>query len=867
MRELPMIRRLAVCLFLLLFVSAAFAETSPAVPSPEEFLGHKLGERFTSWEQILGYFDELAKRSNLIAVQRIGETYEGRPLVLATITSAKNRVALDAIRGDVASLANAAVDGPRATSIARTTPAVVWLAFGVHGNESSSSEAAMEVASTLLRDPEAQRLLDDVIVVIDPLQNPDGRERYVQWYKRTRGVSPSANPQSFEHVEPWPGGRFNHYLIDMNRDWAWSSQQETRARIAQYRQWNPQVFVDFHEMGSNSTYFFPPDAKPLNANLPRELETWLGVFGRANAEAFTGRGWPFFVGEVFDLFYPAYGDSWPSLHGAIGMTYEVAGGGRAGTIVDREDQTKLTLAHRIEQHYTTAMTTLRTAAAHREALLRYMYDSARAQTEGGKAVYFILRGSPSFEPLVAMLQRNGIRVETLSGPLTTRATRVTGSNAESRTFPAGTAVVTTRQPLGRLAQTLLEKSPVFTQGFLEAQRARAQADEPDEFYDVTAWALPLAMNVEAFTAAAPINADMKPYQIEQPPPFRAAAYGYLVDALDPNVYRFAGQLLASGSNFSVSEDAVVVGDRTFDRGTLIILKGNNKPDLDATLTRISAETGAPTVPLESGWTGGTAFGSEKIHYVRDPKIALVGGPGVSATSYGMLWHTLDIDSPIPHTTLALDSLANTDLSDYRVIVLPDGQAYADRLGKRGLEKLQAWIREGGTVVAIGRANAFLRAKDVEVSKLKPWEPPKVGEEKPAVKDDPASAPQKEERYNEYRVPGAAFATTMNERSFLTFGVPRPPAVLIEGSTAYRPVAHKVDNILTIPRAEALVAGVAWPESIERVQGSVVVVSEPYGRGNVITFANDPHFRLFWRATLPLFLNAVLYSPSFPRGSM
>lgn len=861
-----MIRRLAVCFVLLSFASLAFAQTS-AVPSPEEFLGYKLGERFTSWERILDYFGELAKRSNLIAIQKFGETYEGRPLVLATITSAKNRAALESIRGDVASLANAAVDGTRAAAIAKGTPAIVWLAFGVHGNESSSSEAAMAVASTLLRDPEAQRLLDDVIVVIDPLQNPDGRERYVQWYKRTRGERPNANPQSFEHIEPWPGGRFNHYLIDMNRDWAWSSQQETRARVAQYWQWNPQVFVDFHEMGSNSTYFFPPDAKPINANLPGEIEKWLGVFGRANAEAFTSRGWPFFVGEVFDLFYPAYGDSWPSLHGAIGMTYEVAGGGRAGTVVNREDQTKLTLAHRIEQHYTTAMTTLRTAAAHREALLRYMYDSARAQTDGGKTVYFILRGSPSFEPLVTMLQRNGIRVDMLNAPVTTRAARFSGSNAENRTFPAGTAVVTTRQPRGRLAQTLLEKSPVFSEGFLEAQRARAQADEPDEFYDVTAWALPLAMNVEAFAAAAPVSAELKPYQKEAPQPFRAAAYGYLVDALDANVYRFAGQLLASGVNFSVSEDDVVVGDRTFPRGTLIVLRGNNKPDVDATLARIAGDTGATTIPLESGWTGGTAFGSQKIHYVRDPKIALVGGPGVSATSFGMLWHTLDIDTPIPHTTIALDSLSNTDLGDYRVIVLPDGQAYADRLGKRGIEKLQAWIRDGGTLVAIRGANAFLRAKDVEVSKLKPWEEPKTSDDK-GSKDEQASAQasaqQKEERYNEYRVPGAAFATKMNERSFLTFGVPRSPAVLIEGTAAYRPVAHKVDNILTIPQAEPLVAGVAWPESIDRIQGSVVVVSEPYGRGNVITFANDPHFRLFWRATLPLFLNAVLYSPSFPR---
>ncbi len=320
-----MLRRFFVVILLLASASVAFAQA--AVPTPEQFLGYKLGDRFTSWDRILDYFGELTKHSNLITVEKIGETYEGRPLVLAVITSPKNRAALESIRADVASLANGSVDASRAAAIAQSTPAVAWLAFGVHGNESSSSEAAMEVASTLLRDPESEKLLDDLVVIIDPLQNPDGRERYVQWYTRTRGAQPSDSPEAAEHAEPWPGGRFNHYLIDMNRDWAWTSQRETRARVAQYQRWNPQVFVDFHEMGSNSTYFFPPDAKPINSNLPKDVEKWLGVFGRANAEAFTKRGWPFFVGEVFDLFYPGYGDSWPSLHGAIGMTYEVAGGG------------------------------------------------------------------------------------------------------------------------------------------------------------------------------------------------------------------------------------------------------------------------------------------------------------------------------------------------------------------------------------------------------------------------------------------------------------------------------------------------------------------------------------------------------------
>jgi hypothetical protein len=838
-----MTRRVLFSAVLLFVAAAAFAQ-----PTPQEYLGYPIGERFTSYDRILEYFNELAKQSSLVTIQQIGETYERRPLVLATITSAKNRAALDAIRRNATMLASGEGD---AAQIAKDMPVIVWLAFGVHGNESSSAEAAMLVASELVKNP---KVLDDVVVLIDPLENPDGRERYISWFKRTAGVKPNPNPDAFEHQEPWPAGRFNHYLIDMNRDWTWMSQRETQARVAAYGQWNPQVFVDFHEMGYQSTYFFPPDAKPINAHLPKDVEEWLDVFGRANAAEFSKRGWPFFVAEQFDLFYPGYGDSWPALHGAVGMTYEVAGHGRGGVAIERDDKTILRLSDRVQRHFTTGMTTVRTAAQNREQLLRYTHQAARAQIDGGKNTFLIVPGSPNFDTLVELLQKQGVKVEMLANAATLRATRVDRASAESKTFPAGTVVVSTKQPLGGLANTLLEKAPAFSKGFVEEQRQKAEADEPDDFYDLTTWSLPLAMNVEAWETAAPVTGTSA-FSRKAASPFRPAAYGYLVDGMEPNLYRFAGRLFENDVNFSVSDTEVTVGDRAFSRGTLIILKGNNKDTLDATLAKSVSDTGVSTVSLESGWMGGTAFGSEKIRHVRKPKIGLVGGPGSNATSYGMLWHTLDIDTPIPHNTLSLESLRVIDLDDYDVLVFPDG-SYADRLGKRGVEKIKSWVNDGGTIVAVKGASAFLREKDVEVSKLKLWEPPK--------KKDDDKEKAADERYNDYRVPGSAFRTTMNDRSFLTFGVPRPPAVLIEGTNAFLPLAHKVDNIISIDAKDPLISGVAWQESLDRLKGSVYVVSEPFGNGQVITFADDPHFRLFWRGTLPIFLNAVLYSPSYPR---
>jgi len=846
-----MTRRLFLTAVLSLLCTAALV-AQPAVPSPEEFLGYKMGERFTPHHRILDYFGELTRRTGLITMRQIGTTYEERPLVLATLTSAKNHAALEQIRTNVGTLARGEGD---AAALARTTPVIVWLAFGVHGNESSSAEAAMMVAHSLLT--ENVRLLDDTVVVIDPLENPDGRERYIQWFHRTRGTRPNRNADAYEHQEPWPGGRYNHYLIDMNRDWAWQSQRETQARAAAYREWNPQVVVDFHEMSYASSYFFPPDAKPINANLPKQVEDWLDVFGRANADEFTKRGWPFFAAERFDLFYPGYGDSWPSLRGAIGMTYEMAGGGRGGSAIEREDGSVLTLGERAEKHFTTGIATVRTAAEHRADLLRYTYDMARAQVDGGKNTFLIVPGAPNYDALVGLLQRQGIRVETLTAPATARATRIDREVTESRAFPAGTAVVSTRQPLGALANTLLERTPVLNKTFVDEQRAKAEADEPDDFYDLTTWSLPLAMNVEGWVTTAPLTGTRE-LVAAAPSAFKPASYGYLVDAHESSLYRFVGRLLEEKIRFSVIDSDVNTGDQTHPRGTLVILKGNNDKDLDSRLKLIASTTGVSVMPVESGWLGGTGFGSEKVRFIKQPKIGLVGGPGSDPTSFGMLWHTLDVDTPVPHSVLSTESIRNLDLHEYEVLIFPDG-SYAERLGKRGVDKIKQWVSEGGTIVAVKGASAFLREKDVEISKLKLWEAPK-----PKSDDKDAAAVDVNARYNDFRIPGSAFRTTMNERSYLTFGVPSSPAVLVEGSNAFLPLPKRVDNILTVDAKDPLISGIAWNESLERIKGSVYVAAEPSGRGQVITFADDPHFRLFWRGTLPIFLNAVLYSPSFPR---
>lgn len=847
-----MIRRLLPLLFLV--AATPLAAQTAAIPSPAEFLGYEIGARFTPHHRIVGYFEEIDRLSALVTIEKYGTSYEGRPLLYAIVTSEANGSRLPSLRTELATLSEVErVEPARAATISRELPVVTWLAFGVHGDESSSAEAAMLVLHRLVTGgPETGAQLDKSIVIIDPLQNPDGRERYTSWFQRTVGDEANVNRDAFEHQQPWPAGRFNHYMIDMNRDWAWGSQKETRARVEAYRRWHPQVFVDLHEMSFESTYFFPPDAHPINANIDKGTEDWLDRFGRANAAVFTENNWPFFVGERFDLFYPGYGDSWPSLRGAVGMTYEVAGGGRAGTIIERDDTTTLSLAERAERHATSALTTVRTAAENREALLMHTYRALRDRFESARTTYLILPGAPQLDDAVRLLQRQGIDVERLRAATRLRVEAYDRGTQETREFPAGTVVVRSKQRFSGLVQTLMERNPKLNEDFVAEQRKKIEADESDDFYDITAWSVPLSHNLETYVLASATTLVTDPWSELGTQPFRAARTGYLIEASDPSLYKTLAKLMRAEVRFSVSTVTLLTKERTLAEGAIVIQKSNNSKELDATLRRITSEVPVRLIAVDEGWSKGPALGSDDIRYVREPRIALLGGDGTSAPSFGMLWHTLDLEVDLPHTVVPLNRFRDIDLRKFAVIVMPDGSGYADRLGKSGIERLQGWIRNGGTVVAVKGGAAFLRSKDVEISKVKEWEPAKKEGETVAA----------DERYNDFRIPGAAFRTEMSRRNFLSYGMRTPPPVLIEGSRPLLALARKADNVITVVGTDPLLSGFAWPESIDRVKGAAYLTMESFGGGQVITFADDPVYRLFWKGTMPLFLNAVIYSPTF-----
>jgi hypothetical protein len=842
------------------------------LPRPDAALGYPLGARFTSWDRIVAYLETLDAASPRVKMWEYGRTYEGRPLKLLAVSTPENLARLEEIRQDVQRLAEpAGLAAGEKDRIVRRTPLVVWLAYGVHGNESSSAEAAMGAAYVLAAaQGDMAAMLENVVVLIDPLQNPDGRERYVNGYKQRRGDEANPRRAAAEHYEPWPGGRQNHYLLDLNRDWAWASQQETRQRIAAYRSWEPQVYVDFHEMGSDSSYFFPPAAEPIHPQIDRRILSWLDTFGRGNAEAFDRQGWIYFKEENYDLFYPGYGDSYPSLRGAVGMTYEMAGGGRAGQAISLPDGTVLTLADRVARHLTTSLATVRTAARNgRKILEDFTANRAKAAAE---PVRTYLWGDDQQEAraLAELLSLHGVRVRQLaqSAEIPVRALSRGASESQPRRFGAGTYAVSTGQPLGNLIEALMELDSPMSQPFLDRQRQRLEQNLDPEFYDITAWSLPLAFNLRTWVASGAV-AEGKPLPESAGGGIRGEGeLGWLVPPQGIASYRLAAALQKRQIRFRVALGAFTGAGTSYGAGTLVIPRRANSDDVRATLQGLLEADSLTAQAVSSSYEiQGLSLGSSDMASVRPVRVGLVSGEGVDATSFGFLWYLIDRQIGIDHDRLDLGQLRQVPLGDFDVLIFPSG-SYDDRIGDKLKDSLDAWVKAGGELVAVGEAVTWLQ--DHELTTIKRWQAPKKEEEDDdKASEDPESVEPEVEKQlarREIFTPGAVLATRMQPQHPLTLGLTTAPDVLYEGSTVLKATGDPRQDVLVALDESPVVAGFAWPEAEQRLAGSLLVGTEARGRGSVVLFAQDPAYRLFWRATTPIFLNAVLYGPSVGLGT-
>jgi hypothetical protein len=835
------------------------------VPTPEKVLGFKIGDRFATPAEIGAYVRAVAAAApERVRVETYGFTSEGRELLAIVVTSPENHARFEDLAGKVRAVYSPTSSKPVAPS--PDLPVFVWFSYGVHGDEASSPEAAIATLYHLAasRDAETAELLRRVVLTMDPVVNPDGRARYLAWLATAVNGEPDPNPDAREHHPAWPRGRTNHFGFDLNRDWAWLTQAETRARIPRYRRTPPQVHVDFHEMSPESSYFFPPAAEPVHTGLERDSVKWLGVFGRENASAFDAHGWTYFIRETFDMFYPGYGDSWPFFNGAVGMTYEVAGGPGGGLAYRRRDGTILTLKERALKHFTTGMTTLRTAAAHRDELLRDFAAARAAAYAQGARAYVIPAGQDPY--------RLRLFVETL------RAQGIEVQRSKARTKDEA-LVIETAQPSGVLAAALLDEKAEIPSRFLEEARSRFLRREDEGFYDVTAWSLPAAFGLRASRT----NARTGPLEVAQLRPGEVARsgarLGYLVRSPGLAAFPILARCAEKRLPVSVAAKSFRVSAETFPVGTLFLRREGAPSDFDAAVADLAGSTGVDFDGVESAWTEeGIALGSESFVPWKPVRIGLLSGPGMDRSSAGWALDAFTRVFRYPVSVLDADAFDDADLTRYDVLIFPDGSSrVTSALGKRNAEALRAWTRAGGVIVAIGGGAALLREKDVALSQATEWKSPreKESDRKPEEKEESASREKKalekptetDEADIENRrlpIPGAIFRTRVKTAEhFLLFGSPEPPRVLLSTDAPLVAPGDPFETVVAIEREKPLASGHAWPEAVERIAGTPYLIAEGAGKGWAITFADDPNFRGFWLGTEVLFGNAAILAASFP----
>jgi hypothetical protein len=812
-----------------------------AVPSPEQVLGYALGERFTDHAGVVRYMEALAAAvPAMVRVQSYGATPEHRQLVQLIVARQDYMARIDEVLVRNRQLADPATPAARAGEIAATNPAVVFFSYGVHGNESSSSEAAMWTAWDLVRGAtELAGVLDSVVVVIDPVANPDGRDRYVNWFRQAVGPTPNPDPDAREHWEPWPGGRVNHYLFDLNRDWAWATQVETQARLATWSVWNPQVHVDFHEMGYATNYFFFPAAAPINPMYPAHILDWGIYFGAANARAFDEHGWTYYTSEGFDLFYPGYGDSWPSLLGAIGMTYEQAGSGRAGLVIRQPDDQLLTLRQRATQHRTSGNATLAAAAARRGALLADFTHFHQTMGEGLPDILIVPSGDGRSDALLALLRRQSIEVEQA-----TRAFRADAAPhfgfANRREFPVGTLIVRARQPRGRLASTLLQPEIV-----LDATHS----------YDISAWSLPFAYGVEAHSTRRVSDAGWAAAAPEARPGVAAPAahaFGMLAEPRFDN-WPIVIRYLQDGGRVRVLDRPFTMDGRSWPAGTFFF----QRQGVDDFVDKVrAAGVHEIATPVYSGRvTEGNDLGTGRAQILELPKVGLIAGEGVSATSLGAHWFFLEQTLGLTISQLTPDRIATADLTDFDVIIAPDMGRTA--LGERGTASLKLWVQRGGTLVATGSA---ARGIGATLADIKLREAPKETDEARLDRALQGREDRQLERWTS-QVPGAILTVQLDPAHPLAFGAgiagdPNRLFVLHSGAQVFEP-DPAFETVGFFHSGLQRVSGVIAEKNLDRLQRGSWLAMKRLDAGKVILFIDDPLFRHFWYAAFQPYANAIM----------
>lgn len=822
------------------------------VKSPDQFLGYKLGTRYTPHFNIVNYCKQVADEApDMVKLEQYGTTNEGRPLLLLYVTSPGNLTRLEAIRQNNLRLAGMLPDKMAPDEKA---PAIIWLSYNVHGNETSSSEAAMLTLYELVNpaNTKTKEWLQHTVIIIDPCINPDGRDRYVNWFNSVVGMQPNPQPFTREHSEPWPGGRPNHYYFDLNRDWAWQTQVETQQRIVKYNQWLPQIHVDYHEQYYNNPYYFAPAAEPYHEVITGWQRDFQTIIGRNNAKYFDQQGWLFFTKERFDLFYPSYGDTYPLYKGAIGMTYEQGGHSRGGAAVINRDGDTLTLWDRLYHHFTTGMSTIEATAQNAPKVVQEFkkyYDKARTSPPGEFKAYVIKADEgDKINRLKQLLTRNNIEWRNTGTGSYNGLNYFTGKMAPLKT-DSQDIVVNANQPNANLIKVLFERNSRLSDTVT---------------YDITAWSIPFVYGLATYGLNSYITGLPKS-AVKDKPKIKTFNGGnsvaWLVRWKGLNSVQFLSTILQQKVKVRYAEQPFKAGNEDFDKGTLIITRTSNQ-SLGTSLSRIinkaADKAGIGYTAVSSSFVDkGFDFGSEKVHTMLAPKIGLLAGDGISSLSMGEVWHFFDVQIGYPVNVIWAGDFTKNMLRDLDVLILPDGN-YRFLADRSMNEALKDWVTTGGRVIALESAVAQLAAADWGIKIKK-------------VDDDKGDKDDRDERKEDYSMlrryenrerdfipgynPGSIYKIELDNSHPLAFGYDETYFTLKQDNTIYEFFKDLGWNVGVIKK-DNQVAGFVGSKLKDKLKDGLIFGVQDMGQGAVIYLADDPLFRSFWENGKLLFSNAV-----------
>jgi Zinc carboxypeptidase len=830
----------------LLFISAAAAAQQKLL-SPKEFLGYELGERFTRHHRVVEYYQHVASVMPNVSLFKYGETYEHRPLIYAVVASAENSKNLEQIRFD--NLRRAGME----TGTASTKIAMVWLSYNVHGNEASSIEASMQTLYELAEPTNArsQQMLKSTIVILDPCMNPDGRDRYANFYNQYGNFPPNPDSDGKEHREPWPGGRANHYLFDLNRDWAWLIQTESQQRIKVYNQWLPHVHVDFHEQGANNPYYFAPAVEPFHEVITPWQREFQVMIGKNHAKYFDEQGWLYFTKEIFDLYYPSYGDTYPTYSGAIGMTYEQGGSGRAGLSVTTNEDDPLTLKDRLTHHHTSGMSTVEITSQHATKVVDEFEKYFKESINNPASVYktYVIKGDNNpdkVKQLTSWLDKHGIKYGYASAGKASKGFDYTTQSSQNFNLTTEDLIISAYQPKGKFVTTLFEP----------------QSKLPDSAtYDITAWNLMYAYGLRAYALNERITVG-KAYQPKAADNSTVSAkpYAYIFKYKSLRDVEFLGALLNKKIKVRLAVQTFKVSGETFDAGTLIVTQRNNEgiAGFDNVVQSLARQMDRKIYTTTTGFVdAGRDFGSDYVTYLKAPKVAMLTGEQTSSLSVGEIWHFFEQQLHYPVTQIGTDYFKSVELHKYDVLVVPEGNYRL--FDEKTLGDVSSWVSNGGRLILIANAlNSFADQKSFGL-KLYTNEDEKKAAEKAEtdlkVKEVLRTYDAAERKSISEFMPGAIYKTTLDKSHPLAFGLGDVYYSLRENNLRFG-FLEDGWNVGVIKGKAKPVQGFAGFKANKKLDNSLVFGVEEKGQGQVIYFVDNPLFRCFWENGKMVFANAV-----------